>query len=76
MELFAADGHDAGGCERVTGKSGMRPVLDEILDERVVSSRNRRTPRGVKRKMSNYPLRPRHAPTRTMNAKIAIEIVK
>ena len=32
MELFAADGHDAGGCERVTGKSGMRPVsLDEYL---------------------------------------------
>ena len=27
MELFAADGHDAGGCERVTGKSGMRPTL-------------------------------------------------
>ena len=27
MELFAADGHDAGGCERVTGKSGMRPPL-------------------------------------------------
>ena len=26
MELFAADGHDAGGCERVTGKSGMRPT--------------------------------------------------
>ena len=26
MELFAADGHDAGGCERVTGKSGMRPA--------------------------------------------------
>ena len=25
MELFAADGHDADGCERVTGKSGMRP---------------------------------------------------
>ena len=88
MELFAADGHDAGGCERVTGKSGMRPfpprrrvksrrqVLDEILDERVVSSRNRRTPRGVKRKMSNYPLRPRRVPTRTMDAKTAIEIVK
>ena len=34
MELFAADGHDAGGCERVTGKSGMRPVerqADEVL---------------------------------------------
>ena len=25
MELFAADGHDAGGCERVTGTSRMRP---------------------------------------------------
>ena len=26
LSLFAADGHDAGGCERVTGKSGMRPA--------------------------------------------------
>jgi hypothetical protein len=34
-------------------------VLDEILEERVTSSRNRMNPRGVKRKMSNYPLRPR-----------------
>ncbi len=34
-------------------------VLDEILEERVVSSRNRRNPRGVKRMMSNFPLRPR-----------------
>jgi len=33
-------------------------VLDEILQERVVSSRNRRNPRGLKRKMSNFPLRP------------------
>ena len=32
-------------------------VLDEILQERVVSSRGRRNPRGVKRKMSNYPIR-------------------
>ena len=32
-------------------------MLEEILDEPVVSSRNRRNPRGVKRKMSNYPLR-------------------
>jgi hypothetical protein len=41
-------------------------VLDEILQERVVSSRGRRSPRGVKRKMSNFPLRPRGAapPTR------------
>ena len=31
-------------------------ILDEILEERVVSSRNRINPRGVKRKMSNYNL--------------------
>jgi hypothetical protein len=31
----------------------------EILEERVVSSRSRRNPRGIKRKMSSYPLRPR-----------------
>jgi hypothetical protein len=36
-------------------------VLEELLQERVVSSRGRRNPRGVKRKMSNFPLRPRHA---------------
>ena len=34
-------------------------TLDEILQERVVSSRGRTVPRGVKRKMSNFPLRPR-----------------
>jgi hypothetical protein len=34
-------------------------VLQEILQERVSSSRARHNPRGVKRKMSNYPLRPR-----------------
>jgi hypothetical protein len=32
-------------------------VLDEILEVRVVSSRGRRNPRGVKRKMSSYHLR-------------------
>ncbi len=42
-------------------------VLDEILQERVVSSRGRRNPRGVKRKMSNFPLRPRHAPAPQVN---------
>ena len=36
-----------------------RAVLEEILEERVVSSRGRQVPRGVKRKMSGYPLRPR-----------------
>ena len=34
-------------------------VLNEILEERVRSSRSRVSPRGVKRKMSNYCLRPR-----------------
>ena len=37
MELFAADGHDAGGCERVTGKSGMRPVkIPRLLAEKII----------------------------------------
>jgi hypothetical protein len=40
-----------------------KAVLEEILEERVVSSRNRRNFRGVKRKMSNFPLRPRHSKT-------------
>ncbi len=34
-------------------------ILIEILEERVVSSRHRVNFRGVKRKMSNYQLRPR-----------------
>jgi len=51
--------------------------LDEILQERVVSSRNRRNPRGVKRKMSNFPLRPRKAkPLPPLNIKKAIKIIK
>lgn len=32
-------------------------VIDEILEERVVSSRGRSNPRGVKRKMSKWPVR-------------------
>jgi hypothetical protein len=32
-------------------------VLAEIPQERIVSSRNRRNQRGVKRKMSKYPIR-------------------
>ena len=32
-------------------------MLAELLDERVVSSRNRRNLHGVKRKMSNFPIR-------------------
>ena len=42
-------------------KAFHKTVLAEILEERVVSSRGRQIPRGVKRKMSNFPLRPRNA---------------
>ena len=37
-------------------------ILDEILEERVSSSRGRRNPRGVKQKMSNYPIRNQSSP--------------
>jgi hypothetical protein len=45
-------------------------VLREILDERVVSSRTRGNPRGLKRKMRSDPLRPR---TRSSTARMTIE---
>jgi len=52
-------------------------VLDEILQERVSSSRNRVNFRGVKRKMSNYNLRPRkRQPTRRIDVCARIRIVK
>ncbi len=52
-------------------------ILDEILEERVVSSRKRWNPRGVKRKMSKYPLRPRHqAPGNCLNIGKCICILK
>jgi hypothetical protein len=35
----------------------LEALLDEILEERCVSSRGRRIPRGVKRKMSGYAVR-------------------
>jgi hypothetical protein len=46
-------------------------VLAEILQERVVSSRNRRNQRGVKRKMSKYPIR-----RKTDRALPAIDVAK
>ena len=49
-------------------------VLDELLEERVVSSRGRRRPRGVKRKMSGYPLRPRD-PVRNERTQVKIVII-
>jgi hypothetical protein len=52
-------------------------ILDEILQERVVSSRSRVNFRGVKRKMSNYNLRPRKRQrTRRVNVAARIKIVK
>jgi hypothetical protein len=52
-------------------------VLDEILEERVSSSRGRQVPRGVKRKMSGYKLRPRAAqPSIRVDFAAAIRIVK
>jgi hypothetical protein len=52
-------------------------VLEEILEERVVSSRGRQVPRGVKRKMSSYPLRSRTPqPTTRIDFTTAIQIVK
>jgi len=54
-----------------------RAVLAEILQERVVSSRNRRNPRGVKRKMSNFPIRRKTNRTLpTINLAEAIQISK
>ncbi len=48
-------------------------MLAEILEERVASSRGRRVPRGVKRKMSGYQLRPR-APQPTVRVDFAAAI--
>jgi hypothetical protein len=51
-------------------------VLKEILQERVVSSRNRRNQRGVKRKMSSFPLRRKTDPALPpLNINKAIRIV-
>lgn len=52
-------------------------MLAEILEERVVSSRGRRVPRGVKRKMSGDKLRPRiPQPTVRIDFTAAIRIIK
>jgi hypothetical protein len=52
-------------------------VLDEILQERLACRRGRRNLRGVKRKMSNWPLRRCHAkPPQSVIINQAIRIVK
>jgi hypothetical protein len=51
-------------------------VLEEILEERVGSSRNRRNPRGVKRKMSKFPLRHRGSKTMPkLDLQLAVKII-
>ena len=54
MELFAADGHDAGGCERVTGKSGMRPYDREMYKRRNEVERLFRRLKGYRRIFSRF----------------------
>jgi hypothetical protein len=49
-------------------------ILDEILQERCSSSRNRINARGVKRKMSNYNLR--HAGASPLAGSIAQSLSK
>lgn len=51
-------------------------MLAEILDEPVASSRNRRNPRGVKRKMSNFPLRRGYQRSPLIDFSASIRIVK
>ena len=52
-------------------------MLAEILEEKVVSSRGRQIPRGVKRKMSNFPLRPHNvSATRPVSYADYIKIIK
>ncbi|MBT2321293.1 hypothetical protein J7E62_02830, partial [Variovorax paradoxus] len=52
-------------------------VLEEILQERVARRRGRRNQRGVKRKMSNWPLRRRHTkPLASVIFNDAIQILK
>ena len=52
-------------------------MLAEILEERVARSRGRQVPRGVKRKMSRYKLRPRTPqPTTRIAFTAAIRIAK
>jgi hypothetical protein len=58
-------------------KAWHEAILEEILEERVSSSRHRINPRGVKRKMSGYPLRPRKRHrTRRIDISQRIRIVK
>jgi hypothetical protein len=61
----------------LTKKALHEAIIEEILEDRVDSSRTRVNFRGVKRKMSNYNLRPRNRQrTRRVDAAKRIRIVK
>jgi hypothetical protein len=60
----------------VDRKKFHKSVLKEILDELVAPRRHRRNPRGVKRKMSNFPLRRGYKRSPLINIRAAIRIVK
>ena len=51
-------------------------VLDEILDEFVASSRNRSNPRGVKRKMTRFPVRRGYKRSPLVEISVVIQVVK
>ena len=54
-----------------------KAVLDQILKQRAASSRNRRNFRGVKRKMSHFPIRPRYSkPLPPIHIRNAIRMLK
>jgi hypothetical protein len=54
-----------------------REILDEMLEERVVRAANRKNHRGVKRKMSKFPIRrPGARCARNVSVTQMFEIVK
>ena len=59
----------------VFGRALIQLIAD--VEERAVSGRGRQVPRGVKRKMSNYPLRPRAPqPITRVDHRAAIRLLK
>ena len=59
LSKITANRHDPGLLS--LRRQADRPVgvIDEILEERVVTGRGQASPRGVRQKMSGYPLRKR-----------------
>jgi len=51
-------------------------VLNEVLSDRVVSSRGRRNQRGVKKKMTSYNVRRKAKPLQQGKAQLRIIVLK